>query len=138
MIDINQNKMSSNSNLSTQGIVKSIYCIKSVIRKVEETCEGFNGVEVVSDQFSPNEIINNPGALLDALILYLYCVHAIDWYSDSWSVTRGRLTVRQEAGLVVTASGGREREELDYLRRLENRTQLFLQVFSLWNIFCLH
>ena len=43
-------------------------------------------------------------------------------------MTRGGLTVRQEAGLVVTASGGREREELDYLRGLENRTRLFLQV----------
>ena len=128
MIDIKQKKMSSNLNLSTQGIVKSIESIKSVIRKVEELYEGFNGVDVVSAQFSPNEMINSPVALLDALILYLYCVHAINWYSDSWSVTRGGLTVRQEAGLVVTASGGREREELDYLRGLENRTRLFLQV----------
>ena len=139
MIDINPKKelsMSSNLNLSNQGIVKSIECIKSVIRKLEETCEGFNGVEVVSAQFSPNEIMNSPDGLLDALILYLYCVHAIDWYSDSWGVTRGGLTVRQEAGLVVTASGGREGEELDYLRGLENRTRLFLQVFSIWNIFC--
>ena len=78
MIDIKQKKMSSNLNLSTQGIVKSIESIKSVIRKVEELDKSFNGVDVVSAQFSPNEMINSPVALLDALILNLYCVHGID------------------------------------------------------------
>ena len=117
------------SHLSRQCLFKSIECIKSVISKLDsDKLEEFNGVETVLSQFSPNDIISDPLSVLDSLVLYLYCVHSIDWNSDSWKVTNKELIVREEEGVIVTGSGGRQQEEQTFMRRLEHRTELFLQV----------
>ena len=111
-------------------IVKSIECIKAVIHKLDQDQGDFDGVAVVLSQFSPNEVIAKPEAVLDQMIIYLHCVHSIDWYSESW-VVKGRqesLTVRPDPGLVVSSLGGREQEKEEYLRRLTYRTELFVQV----------
>ena len=78
-------------------------------------------------------MISQPQTILDQLILYLYFVHSIDWYSDSWEVKEDPmgLTVRPEPGVVVVSSLiGRKQEVESYLRRLTYRTDLFLQVTS--------
>ena len=110
-------------------IVTSIECIKTVISKLDSEQGDLDGLETVLGQFSPNDVMNNPLTVLDALILYLYMVHAIDWYGSKWVVKAGgHLTVRQEIGVVVCQESKREQEVQAYLQSLKERTQHFLQV----------
>ena len=119
--------MSSEELLSDHRVIlKSIELIKSIITKLDTDQGGLDGLQTVLDQFSPNDIIDKPEGVLDGLILYLYFVHGIDWYSDSWSVkTEGILTTRHDSRVFP---GKREQEIHAYLQRLRARTQLFLQV----------
>ena len=124
--------MASRTILSDRRVVmKSIECIKTIITKLDLSQGGFDGVETVLSQFSPNDVINDPKAVLDAFIVYLHCVHAIDFYSETWSVMeRGgcNLTLRPEQQAVVTSSVGREQEVAAYLQKLQYRTDLLMQV----------
>ena len=112
-------------------VVKSIECIKKVISKLDKLQGELDGIQTVFAQFSPQDVFDKPELVLDQLIIYLHCVHCIDWYSDSWTVRGGgggRLTVRPQSGLVVTSQLGRKYEVESYLRRLTYRVDLFLQV----------
>ena len=79
--------MSSSNILSDEKvIVASMECIKQVINKLDAEQGGLRGIETVLEQFTVNDMISNPGAVLDSLIIYLFCVHSVDWYSDTWDV----------------------------------------------------
>lgn len=108
-------------------IVSSIGLIKSIIRKLDKDQGGLNGLQSVLDQFGPSDVIDKPESVLDGLILYLFCVHSIDWYSNTWAVKAGsKVTTRQ--GVRVFAGESKEQEVQGYLQKLRHRTQLFLQV----------
>ena len=112
-------------------IVKSIELIKGVINKLDSKTEGLNGVDIVLDQVSPNDVMTDPKKLLDQLIIYLFCVHRVDWYSDSWEVGNAKsanLTVRPEPRMRVFSKLGEEAEISAYLEKLDYRTKAFIQV----------
>ena len=117
---------------------KLIECIEVVIKKLDYNADICGGVETVKKQYSLNDVITKPKVVLDSLIVYLYLVHGVDWYSNSWSaVGSSRLTVRPEPGLVVTGGPGQHGQQdghahsllVDhYLDNLVARTSCFLQV----------
>jgi hypothetical protein len=113
-------------------IVKSIDHVKKMIQKLDlERGEIQGGIDLVLSQFSPNDMMNFPEKLLDKLILYLFCVHRIDFYNDNWNVVapNAAISVRPSPGLRVFGESGEEAEILSYLERLEYRTDKFIQVF---------
>ena len=115
----------------TRVIVKSIECAKQLIRKLDMEQE-LDGLSDILSNFSPNEMIANPESVLDQLILYLFCVHRVDWYSDKWEVMRGdiedKLSVRPDPSIVVLGSVTRDAAVSSYIARMKHRTEEFLQV----------
>ena len=71
-------------------VFASICCIKRILNSLDinegDMAEG--GADFVISKFSLEQVLKNPTALLDALILYLFVVHSIDWYSSTWGRTR--------------------------------------------------
>jgi hypothetical protein len=112
-------------------IAVSLECIKTLIVKLDKEGDlGSDGVTCVMNNFSPSEATNNPLDLLDSLILYLFHVHRVDWYSSTWRVgTASSLTVREGRDTMVTAAG-KEGEELveQKLVELRDRTEKFVKV----------
>ena len=87
--------------------VASIECIKKIILKLDiEADVGSEGLDFLLMQFSPSDILNNPLSLLDSLVLYLFHMHQVDWYSSTWVRGAKTLTVRTESG--VRVSNGEE------------------------------
>ena len=79
------------------------------------------------NQFSPSEILDNPLGLLDSLVLYLFHMHKVDWYSSTWVFgAANRLTVREGSNVIVMASEEGFVEK--GLAELRERTEQFLQV----------
>ena len=115
-------------------IVNSIECAKQLIRKLDNEQE-LDGLSVILNNFSPNDIIANPESVLDQLILYLFCVHRVDWYSEKWEMMRGdiedKLSVRPDPSIVVLGSVTRDAAVSSYIARMEHRTEAFLQVWSI-------
>lgn len=107
---------------------KSIECIQQVIRKLDYDADIPGGVETVKKQFTLNDVINRPKAVLDGMIVYLSLVHKVDWYSDAWSPVRGAgITVRPDPGIVITATQDRDQQVDKYLDKLVARTKDFLE-----------
>ena len=93
-----------------------------------------DGVKCVLNHFSPNDIAASPSTLLDTLIMYMYLVHHVDWYSTAW-MQNDDFTVREESGTRVTGGELDSFPDLDHedfvqdcLRDLRRRTKHFLQV----------
>ena len=111
--------------------MKSIECAKKLIRKLDREQE-VDGLSDILSNFSPNDMIANPESVLDQLILYLFCVHRVDWYSEKWEVMRGdiedKLSVRPDPSIVVLGSVTRDIAVGSYIARMEHRTEDFLQV----------
>ena len=109
-------------------IVASLECIKRIISKLDkEAGVGSEGLEYVLSQFVPSEIMDNPIGLLDSLVLYLFHVHQMDWYSSTWVVGGAtKLTVCKESDVRVSADEERFVEKS--LAELRARTNQFLQV----------
>jgi hypothetical protein len=107
-------------------IAVSIECIKTLIVKLDEDGDlGSDGVKCVMSRFSPSEATNNPLDLLDSLILYLFHVHRVDWYSNTWAVgVASSLTVREESDITVTDGEVVEQR----VAQLRERVKLFMQV----------
>jgi hypothetical protein len=110
-------------------IAVSLDCIKSLIVKLDRDGDlGCDGVEYVMSQFSPSEAADSPLGMLDSLILYLFHIHRVDWYSRTWHVgLASSLTVREERGIVVTAADEEELVE-EKILELKERTKMFLKV----------
>ena len=79
-------------------ITVSLECIKTLIAKLDRDGGlGCDGLEYVMSQFSPSEAADSPLGILDSLILYLFHIHRVDWYSRTWRVgSASSLTVREE------------------------------------------
>lgn len=105
----------------------SIECIKQIISKLDtEAGVGSEGLDFVLSQFSLSEIGENPLSLLDSLVLYLFHMHRVDWYSRTWLRGANTVTVREESG--VRVSDGDEGSLEAALGELRARTDQFLQV----------
>ena len=91
-------------------ITVSLECIKTLIAKLDRDGGlGCDGLEYVMSQFSPSEAADSPLGILDSLILYLFHIHRVDWYSRTWRVgSASSLTVREERDIVVTAANEEE------------------------------
>ena len=83
----------------TRVVFASICCIKKLLNSLD-SCSGGGvaegGADFVISKFSLAEVLKNPAALLDALILYLFIVHNIDWHGSTWMRTT-TLTTTEEA-----------------------------------------
>ena len=109
-------------------IAASLECIKKIISQLDnEAGVGNEGLDYVLNQFSPSEILDNPLGLLDSLVLYLFHMHKVDWYSSTWVFgAANRLTVREGSNVIVMASEEGFVEK--GLAELRERTEQFLQV----------
>ena len=132
--------VSSVVNTDRRVIMQSISSITKIIKKLDdEKSLPEEVVQNMMDCFSPNDIATSPSDLLDTLVMYLFLVHQVDWYSDSWRPCSG-LTVREEDGGApygakvtggeVDAFSDMEHDDLveDCIRDVQHRTKLFLQV----------
>ena len=85
-------------------VFASICCLKRLLNTLD-SCSGGGGVseggaDFVISKFSLTQVLKNPMALLDALILYLFIVHNIDWYSSSWART-STLTIKEQSEVEI-------------------------------------
>ena len=109
-------------------ILASVDCIKKIILKLDtEAKVGSEGVQFILSQFSHSEIADNPLSLLDTLVLYLFHMHRVDWYSSRWVRGANKLTLRKERGVRVS-DGDEEASVEAALVELRKRTDQFLQV----------
>ena len=126
--------MDSQTVLHDKKVVRtSIECIEKIIKKLDNEADIGGGGETVKKQFSIDDVINRPKAVLDSLIVYLPLVHNVDWYSSNWGSACergvggfGGITVRPERGVNITSSESREVGL--YLSKLLVRTERFLKV----------
>ena len=109
----------------------SVECIKKIILKLDtEARVESEGLQFILSQFTHGEIAQNPLGLLDSLVLYLFHMHRIDWYSSRWVRGATKLTVRKERGVRVSDGDGdgEEASVESALVELRKRTEQFLQV----------
>ena len=100
--------ISSRVLIDSRLVFASICCIKRLLNSLDSSEGGVaeGGADFVLSKFSLAQVLKNPKALLDALILYLFIVHNIDWYSSSWKRT-STLTIKEQSDVKV-GEGGEE------------------------------
>ena len=88
------------------------------------------GADFVISKFSLEQVLKNPTALLDALILYLFLVHSIDWYSSTWgrtsTMSNGKLGKREESDF-VGVDHNHDNQVTIFIADLRLRTEQFLE-----------
>ena len=94
------------------------------------------GADFVISKFSLDQVLRNPTALLDALTLYLFIVHNIDWYSSNWGRT-STLTNKEQSELKVFEETDIDHDEQvsKVIEDLRLRTEKFVhkvQKFIRW------
>ena len=118
----------------TRVVFASICCIKRILNSLDisegDLAEG--GADFVISKFSLEQVLKNPTALLDALILYLFLVHSIDWYSSTWGRTStmsdGKLGKREESDFVgVDHDHNHDNQVTICIADLRLRTEQFLE-----------
>ena len=100
-------RISSRVLMDSRVVFASICCMKRLLNSLDSSEEGVaeGGADFVISKFSLTQVLKNPTALLDALILYLFIVHNIDWNSSSWART-STLTIKEQSEVEVV--GGEE------------------------------
>ena len=68
------------------------------------------GADCVISKFSLDQVLRKPTALLDALTLYLFIVHNIDWYSSNWART-SNLTTEEKSEVKVFEEKDKDHDE---------------------------
>ena len=116
-------------------VFASICCIKKLLNSLDSCSEGGvveGGADFVISKFSLAEVLKNPAALLDALVLYLFIVHNIDWHGSTW-VRTTTLTTTEEKSEGNEGSGKSE-SDIDHdeqvskvIEDLRLRTDNFLE-----------
>ena len=121
----------------TRVVFASICCIKRILNSLDisegDLAEG--GADFVISKFSLEQVLKNPTALLDALILYLFLVHSIDWYSSTWGRTStmsdGKLGKREESDF-VGVDHNHDNQVTIFIADLRLRTEQFLEKVQKW------
>lgn len=121
-------------------VFASICCLKRLLNTLD-SCSGGGGVseggaDFVISKFSLDQVLRNPTALLDALTLYLFIVHNIDWYSSNWGRT-STLTNKEQSELKVFEETDIDHDEQvsKVIEDLRLRTEKFVhkvQKFIRW------
>ena len=98
----NGDRISSRVFMDSRVVFASICCMKRLLNSLDSSEEGVaeGGADFVISKFSLTQVLKNPTALLDALILYLFIVHNIDWNSSSWART-STLTIKEQSEVDV-------------------------------------
>ena len=109
----------------TRVVFASICCLKRLLNTLG-VAEG--GADFVISKFSLDEVLRKPTALLDALVLYLFIVHNIDWYSSTWERTTTLTTSKEQSEVKVFDESDIDHDEQvsRVIEDLRRRTENFL------------
>ena len=112
----------------TRVVFASICCLKRLLNTLG-VAEG--GADFVISKFSLDEVLRKPTALLDALVLYLFIVHNIDWYSSTWERTTILATSKEQSEGEVKVFDesciDHDEQVSRVIENLRRRTENFLQ-----------
>ena len=116
----------------TRVVFASICCLKRLLNTLDSCSEGGGvtegGADFVISKFSLDQVLRKPTALLDALTLYLFIVHNIDWYSSNWART-SNLTTEEKSEVKVFGEKNKDHDEQvsKVIKDLRQRTDNFVQ-----------
>ena len=115
----------------TRVVFASICCLKRLLNTLDSCSEGGGvtegGADFVISKFSLDQVLRKPTALLDALTLYLFIVHNIDWYSSNWART-SNLTTEEKSEVKVFEEKDEDHDEQvsKIIKDLQQRTENFV------------